>query len=232
MRKKLIGTLLVFLLAGPVILARAEDRIRADSAIRTVSIVILVDRELLAGSAGEDIQAKIEAAEVNIRIRKIVADASRVYKKEFGIVFVIEAIRPWDFPVGRAEINADNAIHEVATIADTESADVTIGIIKKRMFKCNPVKKGEETVTGRGCDKGERKNGLAGYAFILGNAAIIVFDEDAGVFTHEMGHIFGAEHTSGDSIMNDGKIGPSFDASNRNIILRNRNRTFEKTPLP
>ena len=106
--------------------------------------------------------------------------------------------------------------------------------LKKPIFVCRAVKTSDKPIDVNDCKNGERTGPFAGYAYIPGEAAVITIfpDQGEGVFLHEMGHIFGAEHTDEDSIMNDNKIGKSFDAQNRSIILRNRNRTFEKTPLP
>lgn len=232
MRKKFIGAFLVFLLAAPAILARAEPPAGADPASRKVSIVFLVDGELVAAADTQSVRAKIEAEQVKAKIRKIVADGSKVYEKEFGISFVVEGMESWDFPAGQTEVNADKTLRAAALIADSEAADITIAITKKPFFRCYPAEKGEEVIEVSGCDKGEKKKVIAGYAYRSGNAALIALDKGDGVFIHEMGHIFGAEHTSEDSIMNDKKIGKSFDARNRNIILRNRTRSFDKMRLP
>ncbi|MFY9462015.1 MAG: M12 family metallo-peptidase [Candidatus Sungiibacteriota bacterium] len=201
---------------------------------RKVSLTILIDRELLEKPGAASAQAKIEAAQVEAYIRKIVAHGSEVYGREFGITFVIEAMKPWDFPVGQAEINGGNALDDAVSIADEESTDVTIGVVKKPLFICRAAKESDKPIGANSCKNGERAGPFAGYAYIPGEAAVIAIfpGQGEGVFIHEMGHIFGAEHTNEDSIMNDNKISKSFDAKNRDIILRNRNRTFEKTSLP
>lgn len=223
MCKKTTRPLVAILFAASLFIpANSPPAALTGQAVREVSVIILVD---------QDFQENATAVEVETDIKKIVAAASKVYEKEFGIAFTIKEIRDWNLPAGKEEVNADNAIFDAASVANGETADIAIGMVRKPLFKCRLTQK-RETQEASGCGRGEEKNFVAGYAYVLGNAAVISLKENGDVFIHEIGHIFGAGHTEKDSIMNDREIGKEFDVESHAIILKNRNHVFEKLPLP
>lgn len=154
---------------------------------------------------------------------------SGIFEKEFNVAFEITRFEPWGFPSGKTEVNLQEALSDVAIIANNQSKsdnEIFLGFSLKFLFLRVCDKVGEEIV----CVK-EEKNG---YAYVFGNAAVIRLNYDSKyVALHEIGHLFGATHTDENSVMNK-QINTSteFDEKNKEIIKKNWEIYFSKIYAP
>lgn len=185
---------------------------------RKVKVIALIDKDLLETNPG-----------VTKEVSDTINFVSEIFKKEFNVVFEVTRFEPWSFPSAKTEVNINEALSDVAIIANNQSQsddEIFIGFSLKFLFlrTCDQID--GKTV----CSK-EKKDG---YAYILGNAAVIGLDYNSKyIALHEIGHLFGATHTDEKSIMNK-EIDTSieFDEKNKEIIKKNKEISFPKIYAP
>lgn len=165
----------------------------------------------------------VDADENLDRATRAVLFASDVFRKNFGITFLITATETWPSKEGKVEKFA--AINRVRAAADESRDDIVISFTTRSMHEL-----------------GENQNGwvreypIDGCADLLGRAAVVSLGGNAGksrrrtalVTLHEFGHVFGAQHSGGkESIMTGNKIvSQIFDEKTKETILKNRDRPF------
>ncbi|MDO8560709.1 MAG: hypothetical protein Q7R91_00655 [bacterium] len=216
--------MVVFLFAVSLIVPQAiaaEIESTAPLPIRQITITFLVDHDWLEQSDAGLAQEFDELARFS----------TKVYEKEFGIVFAVGAVKIWEFSRGKAELNIDKALRDVTLVARTEPTDITIGITNKIMFHCESAGKEDENIfQSKLCPKGEIMRIYSGFAYINGNAAVVSALRDVETnLIHEIAHLFGAIHTDEISVMQERDSRTIiFDKKNHDIIMQNRMRVFER----
>ena len=210
-----------------------EDKLPAP--IRNVRVTVLLDQILIYEKGRGELESEI---------RKIFENASSVFEKEFSITFSIDAFTPWYAPYFDAEDlyqlspykewDPRLVLSEIAQMGKNNSSDITIGIIHRTMYIHNELE--IETPDGRKFLI-ETYEPYIGYANANKNAAIIVWGENSErVLTHELGHLFYAGHTDDKSLMNETNYWEDkvmyYDETNRQIIMENRMRSFDKSLIP
>lgn len=181
---------------------------------RKVKVIALIDKDLLEIYPG-----------ITEEVTEIINFVSKIFKKEFNVVFEIKKIEPWQFPSGKNEVDINEALIDIAIIASNQSRsddEIFLGFSPKFLF----LKICDEIEEKQVCRKEEK----TGYAYVPGNTAVITLDLNPKyVALHEIAHLFGAEHTNENSIMNEEvKISIEFDEKNKIIIKKNRIIPFSK----
>lgn len=194
--------------------------------IRNIRVTVLLDQILIYEKGRGELESEI---------RKIFENASSVFEKEFSVTFSIDALTPWQAPYDTNEsLDPHVVISETAKTGKKNKSDITIAILQAYMSI--PVEYEIETLDGRKFII-ENAEWYSGYANAEKNVAAIVLHERSSVsLIHEIAHIFYAGHTESHSIMNESLIITDepldFDEENRQIILENRLRSFDKSLIP
>jgi len=190
--------------------------------LRIVTIGALVDKDYL-NKAGEKGAEK--------EINEIIDFASKIFEQEFAIKFKLTEIRPWNFPVGKEEIDGYAAIDDVKIISDGLSSDITIAFSQKNIFIC--AKKNNLNLLLPKCPDGKTKTIISGIAWshLSDTATVRLYDKAKYVALHEISHLFGAidiDIETPHSIMFWQITSTTkFDEENKQTIMKNRNRKFK-----
>lgn len=167
-------------------------------------------------------------------ITKITNFVSEIFQKEFGLAFILAAIEPWSLSTDEnKEIDLDVNLAHLKHAANTahQEFDIVLGFSDKQQFRC--VNHDDETVILKQtpCPL-ENKKYYYGLAQSPGKVALLRFSKFAAL--HEVGHLFGADHTSDNtSIM--GKIiydNTTFDDTNKEIIRQTIKEKFSTRHAP
>ena len=163
------------------------------------------------------------------QVRDLIEASSDYFDDEFGVRFVVQGTAPWP----AEERVASTAGLMVRLKQDfpldkkKENYDLLIAFTGERVNVYNG---------GRGrVDRiGDCREGLGSYVVLYVSAPFRYTGAgtaptlDVIALIHELGHIFGAEHTQdGQSIMNQNfDYRSEFDMKNRSVVLKNRNCPF------
>lgn len=170
---------------------------------RRVNLGVFVDTELLKDGSKWKI--------LNLALQTI-KSASKHFENNFNISFTASKFFAWKLPSDISVFDSDLILCNLNNLTRRKSHnfDILLGVTERKLFSFH----------GRSRADGE--------AIQYGRTAIIRLNEYATCcLLHELGHIFGADHTSSYSIMNYNSIDAMrFDEYNKKIILANRNRRF------
>ena len=164
-------------------------------------------------------------------VRGLLEASSDYFEKEFGVRFVTQSTAPWP---PREKISSTAGLmvklkQDFPLNGKAENYDLIVAFTAERV---------NNYVGGRGrVDRiGDCRQGLATYIvtyvsqpFHYTGATTEPTIDVVGLI-HELGHVFGAEHTQDtQSIMHENfDYRSEFDTKNRGVILRNRNCPFAK----
>lgn len=168
-------------------------------------------------------------------VEDIINFVSRVFERKFQIKLKIVSINPWEFLPNSHELPATYT--DVIAKLENPAYDLVLIFTGRKLFTCKPddsdYSKEEWSELTSPCPYGETKETLMGSAAQNGTNAIIVLSpESPYIALHEIGHLFGAEHTREFSIMRPqlSPVTEHFDDKNKEKILKNRRR-FMKNDL-
>lgn len=184
---------------------------RSPSPERVVRVKLMIDPKLMT-----------ENPSWREAVATLVSKASEYYEDHFGIRLAITAAEEWVYP-GETPFTSDLMMdlkNRVLLNGTDPSYDLILGLTRQRI----------NVYFGRGrADRiGNCEAGLGRVIVAFMSAPLYRnqddLDTDATAVIHEIGHVFGAEHTDdSDSIMNlHFAYRSELDARNREIILRNR----------
>lgn len=217
-RKPALAALILFL-----VVCQFPKTLGADSDIRWVSVAAYVDREIWERDGPEKTEKKI---------LNTLSFVSEVFTENFGIAFALSQILLWDFPKGKKYLEGELAFVNVEyELGSKPHKDIKVGFTEKMIFLCKYL---DDTAphpppTTLECEPGQWRRPAYGVSAQFANSAVVTLDKDADYHTlHELGHIFGAKHAQGNSIMAD-KRTTNFDPENAAIIKNNRLRPFPVT---
>jgi hypothetical protein len=164
-------------------------------------------------------------------VRGLIEAASDYFENEFGVRFVTQSTAAWTLPEKISSTAGLLVRLKQDFPLDKKSADYDL-IIAFTAERVNIYSGGR----GRVDRIGDCRQGLGNYVVVYvatpfhytGATAEPTIDVIA--LIHELGHIFGAEHTQdGQSIMNEHfDYRSEFDMKNRSVILKNRLCPFAK----
>ncbi|MBI2035525.1 MAG: hypothetical protein HYT12_02485 [Candidatus Liptonbacteria bacterium] len=147
---------------------------------------------------------------VKRKIRKDIAYASSKFSKEFLIQFSIIEFVDWGACIDSEVLDRDNAMRQIIAKRSGCSGDIILAFTDKSIFNV----KNLQVCVGAAASNG-------------GCVVIKLRRHSRFVLIHELGHLFGAEHTDEISVMDKYDPGtPDFDEENKQIIFSNRNRKF------
>ena len=198
--KWLIGLIfLLFLLSTP---SWAETQ----KPIRVVTVTALID--------GAD-----EPSKVSKYFRDTFYTVSKIFRQEFNIELKLVGFNTGTWFPSDENFDGDAELRRLFDFRTT--SDLVVAFTTKKFFS-----NGELEIDG---EKTSARIQSGGLAFILGNYAIVRLQEKSElIFLHELGHIFGADHSPDlNSVMNIVAVSiAAFDKKSKEIILANRNRKF------
>lgn len=170
---------------------------------RKINLGVFVDIELLNNNSKWKI--------LNLALQTIKL-ASKHFENNFDVSFTALKFFIWKLPSEVSVFDSDLILNNLNALTrrNSHNFDILLGITERRLFSLN------------------NRARAHGTALQYGRTAIIRLNEFAtNCLLHELGHIFGADHTSCYSIMNCNSIDAiDFDEFNKKIILANRNRRF------
>ena len=192
-----------------------------DPSYRLVRVKALADPSMRERNAGWEQE-----------LRGFIQASSDYFEQEFGIRFITQSTAPWpaeeqipstvdllaklkeDFPVGKQSGAYDLVI---AFTAESQSRHLRAG--RPRVDRIGDCHKGLGNYVVTTVSRPFRYTGVGSEPPL-----------DVIALIHELGHIFGAEHTSDpSSIMNENfDYRSDFDMKNRGIILKNKHCPFGK----
>ena len=160
-------------------------------------------------------------------VRGLVDAASDIFERDFGIQFKVLAVEPW--PLQETTALTAVMLQALKEKVSLNGEDLVIGFTGQRINR----------LRGRGrVDRiGSCREGLGNY--LVGQVSRPFRypgkpeepETDLLLLVHELGHIFGAEHTVDPlSIMNEDFFGhgTDFDAKSRSVIAANKSCPFAK----
>lgn len=185
---------------------------------QTITITALVDRDLM----------EKDPEETKREIKEIIKFVANIFEKEFDVTFTLNAIKPWEFPHGKIDVDADDALDDIQHAADYENSDITLGFTEKKLSRCT--EQNEYKIIKKMPCPQDQKDYVVGLAFTPGKAAIMLLDEF--IALHEVGHIFGANDSKDiTSVMHENySESKSFDSENKKIIQKIIKEKFRKKP--
>jgi hypothetical protein len=164
-------------------------------------------------------------------VRGLIEASSDYFENEFGVRFITQMAAPWP---SEEKISSTAGLlirlkQDFALDRKTDGYDLIVAFTAERV---------NSYAGGRGrVDRiGDCQKGLGNYVVTYVSqpfrytGATAEPNIDVVALIHELGHIFGAEHTHDtESIMNENfDYRSEFDMKNRNVILKNRNCPFAK----
>lgn len=211
--RKIPRSLIFLFIIATFFLSRTTPASAQDNSSRNIAVTVFADSELLEKNAEQ----------TEREIKEIIEFVANIFKKEFGAILVLRAIKPWEFPRGETEINASRALVDIQQKPEYKDSDIILGFTKKNLYRMRTVTNDDTLV--------QQKEYVGGLAFIADKVAVIQNDEL--IALHEVGHIFGANHSKdASSVMYQYPQSKNFDNENKIIIQKNIKERFFEHRIP